>query len=181
MSNYDELLARLESIAGPGWDLPEQAAAAIRELLARDLQAKLREVEAATIERCANEIPTSWCDPLLTGPDAVIKGNITNPQVELLLTQLVKRIRALAPERTVAGQDETALEKVTPTQNDFHKWSTRTIKAPASPLLPGLEPVHADEVMVPLSEIINTPCQGCGKRPIDFVTGAEISRLKGEP
>jgi hypothetical protein len=34
MTNHDELLARLESIAGPGWDLPEQAAAEIRELRA---------------------------------------------------------------------------------------------------------------------------------------------------
>jgi hypothetical protein len=29
------------------------------------------------------------------------------------------------------------------------------------------------EVSIPLTEAINEPCKGCGKRPIDFISGAQ--------
>lgn len=42
---------------------------------------------------CANQIPTNWCDPILTGPDAVIK-NADCQQVDALLLAVKKRILA---------------------------------------------------------------------------------------
>ena len=51
-------------------------------------------IEAQAVERCANEVPTNWLDPLLTGPKAVIKG-LDNRQIEALLRGIQDRIRAL--------------------------------------------------------------------------------------
>lgn len=48
---------------------------------------------AAERERCANLVPTNWCDPLLTGPDAV-KLPLDQRGVEKLLLGVQKRIRA---------------------------------------------------------------------------------------
>ena len=48
----------------------------------------------AVIEECAKCIPTTWLDPLLSGPKAVAR-DLPAPVVELLLTKLSERIRAL--------------------------------------------------------------------------------------
>lgn len=64
----------------------------------RSHQAKLedalvQDAVAAERERCANLVPTNWCDPLLTGPDAV-RLPLDCPGVEKLLIGIQKRIRA---------------------------------------------------------------------------------------
>jgi hypothetical protein len=33
------------------------------------------------------------------------------------------------------------------------------------------KPRPISDVSIPLAEAINEPCKGCGKRPIDFITG----------
>lgn len=53
---------------------------------------------AAALERAAKEVPTSWLDPLLSGPDAAIPAGVpwTNRHIEALLRGIQDRIRALA-------------------------------------------------------------------------------------
>ena len=64
--------------------------------LERSIQAsEQRRVE--DIRKCHDEIPTNWCDPLLTGPDAVIKESPC-PEIEKLLKGVQARIRAAFPE-----------------------------------------------------------------------------------
>lgn len=41
----------------------------------------------------------------------------------------------------------------------------RAIKRPEAS-----EPRPISEVSIPAAEVINMPCKGCGKRPIDFIT-----------
>lgn len=42
----------------------------------------------------ADLIPTNWLDPLLTGPDAVIKGGAYKPSdIERLLLAIKERVR----------------------------------------------------------------------------------------
>jgi hypothetical protein len=41
-------------------------------------------------------VPTNWCDPILTGPDAVLKGNGGTwgcPDIERVLLAVKERIR----------------------------------------------------------------------------------------
>lgn len=45
----------------------------------------------AIVRDCCDQIPMNWCDPLLTGPDAVIK-DIDCRQVEALLIAIKQRI-----------------------------------------------------------------------------------------
>lgn len=52
----------------------------------------IAEAVAAERERCAKLVPTNWCDPLLTGPDAP-KGPLDNRGVEALLQGIQDRIR----------------------------------------------------------------------------------------
>ncbi len=48
---------------------------------------------AAERERCANLVPTNWCDPLLTGKDAP-SVPLDCPGVERLLRGIQDRIRS---------------------------------------------------------------------------------------
>lgn len=52
------------------------------------------EARDLVIEECAKAVPTNWCDPLLTGPDAP-KGPLDNRGVERLLRGVQDRIRSL--------------------------------------------------------------------------------------
>jgi len=47
------------------------------------------------VEECAMCVPTTWLDPLLTGPNAVL-GDFNAPNVEGLLQAIAARIRALS-------------------------------------------------------------------------------------
>lgn len=49
----------------------------------------------AVIEECAKLVPTSWLDPLLTGPQRTIIDSPC-PEIEALLRGIQARIRALA-------------------------------------------------------------------------------------
>lgn len=83
-----------EYLSGGGLFNPEYANHdAVRDLLI-DCRNELGAIEAQAVERCANEVPTNWLDPLLTGPKAVIKG-LDNRQIEALLRGIQDRIRAL--------------------------------------------------------------------------------------
>ena len=183
MSKYDELLARAD---------------ASHHILSRELGAAIRELRDAVLtEGRAREEHTQPCCQ-----DYEHCNRACTPRGIWLEQNRPGQFLAGG----VAGQDETALEKVTPTQNDFHKWSTRTIKAPASPLLPGLERAAEIEALeaeihridyermkmadalrkildYPLdSDVINAAAQMkfIAVRAFTSPIAAEISRLKGE-
>ena len=44
--------------------------------------------------RCADQVPSTWIDPLLSGPDAVILGGSDGKEIEALLSAVRKRILA---------------------------------------------------------------------------------------
>lgn len=59
---------------------------------------RLAAAHAAEVAKCAEAIPTNWCDPLLTGPDAVLRGKGGTwgcPDIERLLSSIRNRIAAL--------------------------------------------------------------------------------------
>jgi hypothetical protein len=56
------------------------------------LEAAIDQAVAAERERCANLVPTNWCDALLTGKDAP-KHPLDNRGVEALLRGIQDRIR----------------------------------------------------------------------------------------
>lgn len=60
----------------------------------RKLKFVADDVRNAIIEECANTIPTSWLDPMMTGPKSV-KGNFDGPSTERLLQAVAQRIRDL--------------------------------------------------------------------------------------
>lgn len=102
-------LVQVERRAREEWEIKakERAAHALtlayerqdQEQRAEAAERRLAEVERETIERCLNEIPTNWCDPLLTGPTAVIKDQDCR-QIEALLRGIQDRLRALLPQKT---------------------------------------------------------------------------------
>lgn len=51
------------------------------------------------IDECASRVPTNWCDPLLTGPEA-IKLPLNERGVEQLLRGIQDRIRGLKEHGT---------------------------------------------------------------------------------
>ncbi len=63
--------------------------------------------ESEWIEQCANEVPTSWLDPLLTGPDAVLRGAGPwgCPDIEALLRAVQARMRELSAHPPTASPD----------------------------------------------------------------------------
>lgn len=48
------------------------------------------------LEHLPNEVPTNWCDSLLTGPDAVMKGEYDCRDIEALLRGIQDRQRVKA-------------------------------------------------------------------------------------
>jgi hypothetical protein len=52
------------------------------------------DVRDLVIEECAKAVPTSWLDPMMTGPNSV-KGNFDGPSTERLLQAVAERIRSL--------------------------------------------------------------------------------------
>ena len=60
-------------------------------------QDRVEELErqlAAAYTRCADQVPSTWIDPLLSGPDAVILGGSDGKEIEALLSAVRKRILA---------------------------------------------------------------------------------------
>lgn len=51
----------------------------------------------AVIDECASKIPTTWLDPLLSGPNKV--GDMPGRETEALLRGIQDRIRALKSKR----------------------------------------------------------------------------------
>ena len=64
----------------------------------KDAEQRITYARRAALEEAAKCVPNTWLDPLLTGPDAIIKSEIDAVQVERLLSAITKRIRALAVE-----------------------------------------------------------------------------------
>ena len=58
----------------------------------RQIERDIAVAVAAERERCAKLVPTNWCDPLLTGPDAP-KHPLDSRGVEDLLRGIQDRIR----------------------------------------------------------------------------------------
>ena len=56
-----------------------------------------RPMKTARPVRPSDGVPTSWLDPLLTGPDAVLKGHGPwgCPDIEALLNAVRKRVQSL--------------------------------------------------------------------------------------
>ena len=54
----------------------------------------MKKLSSTPARRFSNLVPTSWLDPLLTGPDAVLKGTGPwgCPDIERLLLAIKKRI-----------------------------------------------------------------------------------------
>ena len=183
MDKYDELLARLDNLIrtheGKLIDCHD-AAAAIRELEAKleAVEQRLREVEASTIERCAKvcekrayerfgEFGTTEHDTGATYYEG--KAGEIYESMDEEDDDCAKAIRALAPERAVAEQVTECCDARIPEDQRYCPkcgWEAR-VRAPASPLLPGLE--RAEQIL---------KAGGWGQPPA--VIRAEISRLKGE-
>lgn len=60
---------------------------------------------ARGVDAAAAMVPQNWCDPLLTGPRAVLRGHGPwgCPDIERLLNTLAAHIRALAAPSTVGS------------------------------------------------------------------------------
>ena len=61
-----------------------------------------RVVRERIVRKCAEQVPTTWLDDLLTGPNAVLKGNGGTwgcPEIEALLKAIKSRILALSNEK----------------------------------------------------------------------------------
>ena len=166
MSKYDELLARADA---SHHILSRKLGAAIRELRAVEAEAKLLEVEVALHNAM------SWVNLYHDAPADAMR----------------EQVRALAPERTVAGQEPSYHDEVIKAREQGYYRDT--VAAPASPLLPGLE--RAAEICDPIQrrcEIAykegvplerNHPQvfgEAEGARVCKEAIRAEISRLKGE-
>lgn len=55
------------------------------------------EVRDLVIEECAKCVPTTWLDPLLSGPNKVADF-ADGPSVERLLQEVARRIRSLSSQ-----------------------------------------------------------------------------------
>ena len=66
-------------------------------LFRHDLEREIREAQAAVWLEAAALIPTNWCDPLLTGDKAVLKGyDYNGTDIERLLRAIKERIEQQA-------------------------------------------------------------------------------------
>jgi hypothetical protein len=63
-------------------------------MLKRPRKPTANSIRNAIIDECARAVPTNWCDPLLTGPQAS-KTPLDGDGVEKLLRGIQDRIRAL--------------------------------------------------------------------------------------
>ena len=70
------------------------AAAIVEVPTWNDLQAFADRIATAEREACAACVPRNWCDPLLTGPDAVVGKAATGQDIEALLLAVKKRIES---------------------------------------------------------------------------------------
>jgi hypothetical protein len=71
-----------------------------RQCLEQDIAAAF----AALREECANELPTNWLNPLLTGPKAVVgKPPYGCPDIERLCKAIAERIRTAKPAKAQEG------------------------------------------------------------------------------
>ena len=51
---------------------------------------------AQALKEAAQEVPTTWLDPMLTGPDAIGSPPFGGTQIEQLCRRIAGRIRSLA-------------------------------------------------------------------------------------
>ena len=62
------------------------------QMIAQGLRQANAEGRAAERKACLEAVPTSWLDPLLTGPEAVVSLPLDGPAVERLLQAVARRI-----------------------------------------------------------------------------------------
>jgi hypothetical protein len=99
-------------------------------------------------------------DAMMDEMDAAPSAASAAPAVSVPRDRRINNLRRIAADVSV---------------NNF----ARSICAEAADFLdaaPSTAQVPVDQVKVPLSEVINTPCKGCGKRPIDFISGSPVER-----
>ncbi|MEE4302477.1 MAG: hypothetical protein V2J24_23760 [Pseudomonadales bacterium] len=84
-----------------------ELAARLRNALSRPATAEGAESRLASLQNLPNEVPTSWLDPLLTGPEAVLPSDLaacTPRHIEALLRGIQDRQRAVV--RAVLASDD---------------------------------------------------------------------------
>jgi len=81
-----------------------QSGMEIQQGIIADLERKIAELErrlAVAVEALSdmpNQVPTTWLDPLLTGPDRVVNGDSASRDTEALLRAVKARIRDKSDE-----------------------------------------------------------------------------------
>lgn len=141
------------------------------ELLERlTAEQRLSAVFAETRKLAADQVPTNWCDPLLTGPNAVIK-DLDCRQIEALLRGIQNRIRALAQTDEQGRPMTGGLKESAAPKEDSQTEVNRKIGElmSAADLIPGLE--RAAEICANLEEWATI--EDCAK-----AIREEIERLK---
>lgn len=113
----DELLARLESISGPGWDLPQQAAAAIRELKAEQERRRLIEAQHA---RLCDEVYEDDGETLKIIAERKAREDIEHRVSEVLGDNALAVQRAEAAEAKLR-EVEVALKVETTNKKEFER------------------------------------------------------------
>ena len=78
----------------------------VRDDMDRDRLQLIATVFEALQAQAAEQIPTSWLDSLLTGPEAVITAHPTGPDIERLFRAIQGRIRALTPADLRLGEEK---------------------------------------------------------------------------
>jgi hypothetical protein len=74
-------------------------AAVEQEKFRADLALTLADARRETVEACAQAIPTTWLDPLLSGPGSPLpEGAWSGSDIERLLGAVAVRIRSLLPK-----------------------------------------------------------------------------------
>lgn len=123
-----EVRAARAATGGPAWPGTQRIAVAILDGIAAAhdpaiIEALTRGAEQhdtraaveAMREECASAVPTTWLDPLLSGPDCVLLGSGGTwgcPDVERLLSAVAARIRA--PREALEGREEGDAPSLTP-------------------------------------------------------------------
>jgi hypothetical protein len=81
--------SRIRELAEFCWDNPNLG----------DIEAAFLELEREVREECAKVVPNTWLDPLLTGPEAILKGTgpYTGTDIENLLRAVGAAIRKDQP------------------------------------------------------------------------------------
>ena len=131
-----DLRKRAEEIVLNGPDVYGETARGVyvkwvtKQILQVDKEAHARGREEA-IRECAEEVPTNWLDPLLTGPRAVIK-DAPCPEIEALLLGVRKEILSLLDKAPLGGKElikeRDAYRKIAIDMALNHEWAAGSVE-----------------------------------------------------